>query len=81
MSTDPTYRDILYGEPSSKACAFPGCDGTMRFNAAREEASAPHTLEWPWYATWVCGKNPAHIQIASAAEESRLAGRANGRRR
>ena len=40
-----------------------------------KEAAGSHTLEWPWHATWVCQANPAHIEVATPAEEKALAGR------
>ena len=46
------------------------CGGTMRFRPRPQEAAAPHTLEWPWWATWVCDKDPAHIEVLAASAES-----------
>jgi hypothetical protein len=40
----------------------------MYFHDRREPADAPHTLEWPWYASWVCVENPAHFQLVTDAE-------------
>ena len=72
MSSDGSYRDILYGGAGlSKPCTVPGCGGTMRFKPPLNEAGAPHTLEWPWRATWVCSGNPAHFEIATAADEDK----------
>ena len=51
----------------------------MRFTARQKEAAGPHTLEWPWRATWVCQANPAHIEVATPAEEKALAGRSRRR--
>ena len=48
----------------------------MRFHPRQQEAAGLHTLEWPWRATWVCQANPAHIEIATPAEEKALSGRA-----
>lgn len=42
----------------TRPCTVAGCKGTMYFHDRRESADAPHTLEWPWYATWVCAENP-----------------------
>jgi hypothetical protein len=53
----------------------------MRFMPALNEAGAPHTLEWPWRATWVCRKNPAHFEIATAADEKKGNERRGGDRR
>ena len=84
MSGDGSYRDILYGSVRdgsegegtlAKPCTVLGCGGTMRFKPALNEVGAPHTLEWPWRATWVCEANPAHIEIATPAEEKALSGR------
>jgi hypothetical protein len=67
-----SYRD---SPAPSKDCTVPGCGGTMRFNSRRQEAAGLHTLEWPWRATWVCDRNAAHFEVATAAEESALARR------
>jgi hypothetical protein len=52
----------------TRPCPVAGCKGTMYFHDRREPADAPHTLEWPWYATWVCAENPAHFQLVTDAE-------------
>ena len=44
----------------------------MRFHPRQKEAAGAHTLEWPWRATWVCQANPAHIEVATPAEEKAL---------
>jgi len=75
----PSHRDSLQGREPVKICTFSGCVGTMRFHPRQEEAGGPHTLEWPWHATWVCRVNPAHVEIATPAEEKALSGR-SGRR-
>ena len=49
-----------------------GCDGTMYFHDRREPAYAPHTLEWRWYATWVCAENSAHFELITDAEYREL---------
>jgi hypothetical protein len=67
-----SYRDSLQGRVPVKICTFSGCVGTMRFNACQREAAGLHTLEWPWRATWVCQANPAHIEVATPAEEKAL---------
>ena len=60
MSSDGNYPDIPYGsdrygeDDHTKPCTFGGCGGTMHFKPRLREADAPHTLEWPWHATWVC---------------------------
>ena len=40
----------------------------MYFHDRPETADAPHTLEWPWYDTWVCAENPAHFQLVTDAD-------------
>jgi len=55
-------------EPLTKPCAAADCKGTMLFHDRREAADAPHTLEWPWYPTWVCGENPAHFELVTERE-------------
>jgi hypothetical protein len=72
MST--SYPDGLQGRKPVKICTFSGCVGTMRFHPRQKEAAGEHTLEWPWHATWVCQANPAHIEVATDAEEKALAG-------
>ena len=67
--------NILVGETPARNCTVPECGGTMRFHPRQQEASALHTLEWPWRATWVCETNPAHIEVATRAEEKALSGR------
>jgi hypothetical protein len=68
-------RNNLLGTAPSKNCTVSGCGGTMKFNPRQQEAAGLHTLEWPWRATWVCQANPAHIEIATPAEEKGLSGR------
>ena len=74
-----SYRDNLHGSAPSKNCTVSGCGGTMRFHPRQKEAAGAHTLEWPWRATWVCQANPAHIEVATPAEEKALAGRSRRR--
>jgi len=76
-----SHRNVLYPQTPSKTCTVAGCVGLMRFHPRQTEASAPHTLEWPWRATWVCQANPAHIEIATPAEEKALSGRSRWRER
>ena len=52
----------------TRPCTVASCKGTMIFHDRPEEAPAPHTLEWPWYATWVCAENPALFQLVTDAE-------------
>jgi len=52
----------------TRACTVTGCKGTMYFHDRREPADGPNTLEWPWYATWVCAENPALFQLVTDAE-------------
>ena len=68
-------RDSPQGREPVKICTVSGCVGTMKFNPRQQEAAGLHTLEWPWRATWVCQANPAHIEIATPAEEKALSGR------
>jgi len=69
-SPDSTGR-ILRIEVPSKPCVVPGCAGTMHFHERLEVAKAPHTLEWPWYASWQCTKDSAHIELISGAGNAR----------
>ena len=57
------------GREPVRICTFSGCGGTMRFHPRQQEAAGQHTLEWPWHATWVCDANPAHMELATPAEE------------
>jgi hypothetical protein len=75
MSGNGSYRDSLDGNEPTKPCTFGGCAGTMRFNPRLKEAGAPHTLEWPWHPTWVCGDNAAHFEIGTAEDEREAARR------
>ena len=59
----------LNREPPARNCTVVGCGGRMRFHPSRSEAPGPHTLEWPWHATWVCETSPAHIAFATPEEE------------
>src|SRR5215471_9827161 len=52
-----------------KLCIVPGCSGTMTFHERSDEAHGPHTLEWPWYASWVCERDSTHFQVIGPAEE------------
>ena len=55
-----------------RLCVVAGCNGTMLLHEPPNEANAPHTLEWPWYATWVCEQNSAHIQVITATQYAEL---------
>ena len=55
-----------------KPCAVSGCGGTMQLRDARREAEAPHTLEWPWLATWVCDRDRAHDEVVAEPEYRNL---------
>jgi anti-anti-sigma factor len=68
--TDPTPQPVDHRNEvaPTKPCVVPGCTGTMVFHKRLHYADAPHTLEWPWYPTWQCLQDSAHIQVASRAE-------------
>jgi hypothetical protein len=70
-----SHRDSLQRTAPSKSCTVSGCGGIMTFHPRQAVSAAPHTLEWPWQATWVCQANAAHIEVASPAEERALSGR------
>ena len=57
----------VYEHPA-KPCTVAGCDGTMYFHDRMTEAAAPHTLEFPWYATWVCAQDAGHFEVIPEAE-------------
>jgi len=55
-----------------KSCSVDGCSGIMQFHDANVEAAGPHTLEWPWYATWVCSAQPSHIEIVTNEDYAKI---------
>jgi hypothetical protein len=67
MADGETGAGVLH-----KPCVAPGCSGTMYFQERLAVAQAPHTLEWPWHATWVCAENSAHFQIISESERREI---------
>jgi hypothetical protein len=62
----------------SKPCVVTGCDGMMYFHPRLEVASAPHTLEWPWRASWRCSQDPTHVQLIDATDEHVIRSRRRG---
>ena len=58
-----------------KPCVVPGCDGTMHFQKALERADAPHTLEWPWQASWRCDEDPTHVVLVNPDEQREIRGK------
>jgi hypothetical protein len=46
----------------------------MYFHAALrvEENLITHTLEWPWFATWVCAQNATHISLIDKIQECEI---------
>ena len=65
----PSSPDDPRTMPHLKHCSVSGCRGMMWFSPRQREAAGLHTLEWPWRSTWVCEANPAHIEVATPAEE------------
>jgi hypothetical protein len=57
---------------ASKPCFVPACSGTMYFHERRDVADAPHTLEWPWYASWRCSQDSTHVQLVTHSEEPEI---------
>jgi hypothetical protein len=55
-----------------QVCVVAGCNGIMSLHEPLIKADAPHTLEWPWYATWVCEQNSAHIQVITNSEYAEI---------
>jgi hypothetical protein len=51
-----------------KPCPVAGCGGTMQFREAMRAAPVPHTLEWPWLASWVCDRDEAHYELVHGAK-------------
>jgi hypothetical protein len=37
----------------------------MYFHHPLTVADAPHTLEWPWHATWVCAHDCLDFELVS----------------
>jgi hypothetical protein len=71
LTDDYPYSVVPHSfDKLTRPCTVAGCNGTMYFHDRREAADAPHTLEWPWYATWVCAENPTHVQLLTDAEVS-----------
>jgi len=59
----------------SKPCVVPGCAGTMVFHKrldVDDVPDAPHTLEWPWRASWQCTEDSTHVQLLSSGEEREI---------
>ena len=65
-------RAIDYEHPA-KACTVAGCNGTMFFHDRMTTAGAPHTLELPWHATWVCAQDERHFEVILEAEYRQIA--------
>lgn len=63
-----------------KVCSFDGCSGIMHFQD-KNPAHWNHTAEWPWYAAWVCSKQPAHIEIVTDREYEEISRRQRDRER
>jgi len=61
-------RDVTVSKP----CVVPGCTGTMDFHERLGTCSAPHTPEWPWYASWRCREDSSHAQLISHTEEAEI---------
>ena len=57
---------------TEKPCPVAGCGGTMHFREARRQALVPHTLEWPWLASWVCDRNEAHYELVPQREYRKM---------
>jgi hypothetical protein len=76
-ATQDTTQDVDRRDQvvPSKPCVVSGCTGTMHFNERLTVADAPHTLEWPWHASWRCTEDSAHFQLLSRAEEREIIGR------
>jgi hypothetical protein len=70
---DSLTTDSDSQHPRSKPCVVDGCGGTMHFHERQPVVDAPHTLEWPWRASWRCAKDAAHTQLATMAEERAIA--------
>jgi len=57
----------------SKACVVTGCTGTMDFHERRLEGTIyPAHWEFPWFASWRCRQDSAHVQLISHAEEREI---------
>jgi len=64
-------RDVVV---PSKPCVVPGCTGTMHYHKPLAVAPGAHTLEWPWWATWRCAQDSAHVQAISPAAARKILG-------
>jgi hypothetical protein len=70
MRRDVSHRAIAITKP----CTVADCKGMMHFHDRRDTAKAAHTLEWPWYPTWVCAENSAHFELLTDAEYLEIGG-------
>jgi hypothetical protein len=47
----------------SKRCTAAGCTGTMYLHNPLPEPPPPTHLEFPSRGVWVCGVDPAHVEL------------------
>ena len=69
-TTAPT--EVVYEHPA-KPCVVTGCDGTMYLHDRMTDAEAPHTLAFPWHATWVCAQDASHFEVIPETEYRQIA--------
>jgi len=64
---NPDHAQVLYkGGTPCKPCSVDGCYGMMRFHSRRLEDQG--SWEWPWYNTWICEHDPAHLAVIPEAD-------------
>ena len=89
MAPTPSWSSRLFNSADTdrvqdsypiKPCSVPGCEGKMHLREPMTVADAPHTLELPWQASWVCAHDSAHTELVPRDEYfSSLRQRLDGR--
>ena len=64
---------------STKPCTATGCSDTMELHDAMPASPAPHTLELPWFATWVCAQDSSHFEVVTHQEYREIRRRTTSR--
>jgi hypothetical protein len=63
------HAQVLYKEGTPcKPCSRNDCNGMMRFHSRHRPLDDEEPWEWPWYCTWVCERDAAHIQVIPKAD-------------
>ena len=69
-SQDSTHVEVITDAPVlRRVCVVDDCHGFMVLRHPRLDCDlTPAHWEWPWYATWVCEQNSAHVQVIPDSE-------------